>query len=49
MMGLSGRKKLSVIQPDLYLIDNEDRRLSQWGLGRGTHKSAFLSATKEAQ
>jgi hypothetical protein len=26
-----------------------DQRLSQWGLGRGTQGSAFLSPTKEAK
>jgi hypothetical protein len=26
-----------------------DQKLSKWGLGWGTHESAFLSPTKEAQ
>ncbi len=31
------------------LITPGDQRLSQWGLGQGTHESALLSPTEEAQ
>ncbi len=31
------------------LITPGDQWLSQWGLGQGTHESAFLSPTEEAQ
>ncbi len=31
------------------LISPRDQWLSQWGLGQGTHESAFLFPTEEAQ
>ncbi len=42
-------RKSSAPQPALFLIIPGDQRLSQWGPGQGTHESAFLSPTKEAQ
>jgi hypothetical protein len=45
----SASKLVLYLDQSFILIIPGDQWLSQWGLGQGTHESAFLSPTKETQ